>query len=68
MLLLYSAADLLGALVTALLLGQHSVLLGLMAAPFGGSLSIAAAAALILLRGGSPHLERKTVPPGVVWC
>jgi hypothetical protein len=67
MIIFYSAVSLLGAVVTALLLGQHSLMLGLMAAPFGGSLS-AAAAALILFRRSSPHLSRRTVPPGVVWC
>jgi hypothetical protein len=68
MVVFYSAASLFGALVTALLIGQHNLMLGLMAAPFGGSLSAAAAAALILFRRSSPPLKRKTVPPAVVWC
>jgi hypothetical protein len=68
MVIVYSTVSLLGGLITAMIVGQHSLPLGILAAPFGGSLSAVAAAALVFGKGGSPAREREVVPAGVVWC
>ena len=63
MIFIYMAASMIGGAATAALVGQHSVLLGLIAAPLGGSLSALAAAPLAA--AGS---RNEAVPPEVVWC
>ena len=50
-----------GAVLTAALVGQHSLLLGLLLAPFGGSLSALLLALLVLLR--SRRGPREPEPP-----
>jgi len=64
MIIIYMAASIIGGTATAALVGQHSLLLGLLAAPLGGSLS--ALAAIPLALGGLP--KRQSVPSDVVWC
>ena len=66
MLVLYALASVIGGLLTALLLGLYSPIVGLLVAPLGGSLLVVLAALLIAL----PSSSRKpsSVPPGVVWC
>ena len=66
MLILYAAASILGGTATAALVAPHGLLLGLLAAPFGGSLA-ALAVARLALPNSSPR-ARKAVPPDVVWC
>jgi hypothetical protein len=65
MLVMYLVASILGGGATAALVGQHSLLLGLLAAPLGGSLSALAAAPLALRR----FPKRPSLPSDdVVWC
>jgi hypothetical protein len=66
MVIVYMAASIIGGAATFSLVGQHSLLLGLLAAPLGGSLSALAATSLAA-RSPSPR-ERAAVPPEVVWC
>ncbi len=65
MAIIYMVASIIGGGATAALVGQHSLLLGLLAAPLGGSLSALAATPLALRR--SP--KRQALPSDdVVWC
>ena len=66
MLVLYMCASIIGGLLTALLLGAYSPIIGLLAAPLGGSFLITIAALLIALP--SPSRKESPIPPGVVWC
>jgi hypothetical protein len=68
MVIVYAAVSLLGALFTAMLFGQYGLLLGVFAAPFGGSLLALAAAALAFEVQGSQFYKRDIIPPEVVWC
>ena len=68
MVIVYSTVSLLGGLITAMTVGQHSLPLGILTAPFGGSLSAVAAAALVFGKASSLAREQEAVPPGVVWC
>ncbi len=68
MVIVYSAVSLIGGLATAMIVGQHNLPLGMLAAPFGGSLSAAAAAALVFGKASSLARDPEAVPPGVVWC
>jgi hypothetical protein len=68
MVIIYMVAAIIGTISTATLFGQHSVTLGVLAAPFGGSLVAGAAASLVYARHSLLSSERETVPPGVVWC
>ena len=74
MMIIYMAVSVAGATITALLAGVYNPVLGLLAAPFGGSL-LAAAAAFALawhhsfsrqIRASSR--ETRGIPSGVVWC
>ncbi len=68
MVIIYMVTAIIGALITASLLGQHSLTLGALAAPFGGSLVAGATAVLICAMHGCSSSEPEVVPPGVVWC
>ncbi len=67
MLVVYMCVSIFGGLMAALLFSQNGLMIGLLAAPLGGSFLVAAAAVLLALTSSSsrkPH----TVPHGVVWC
>jgi hypothetical protein len=65
MLIVYLVASIIGGGATAALVGQHSLLLGLLAAPLGGSLSALAAAPFAMHRSS----EWQALPSDdVVWC
>ena len=66
MIIVYMAASIIGGAATATLVGQHSLLLGLLAAPLGGSLAALVAAPLALQ--GSLSRKSHAIPPEVVWC
>jgi hypothetical protein len=68
MVIIYMVAAIAGAIITASLLGQHSLTLGTLAAPFGGSLVAGATAVLVYAMHGLSSSEPEVVPPGVVWC
>jgi hypothetical protein len=68
MVIIYMAAAMSGAIITASLLGQHSLILGALAAPFGGSLFAGATAVLVYAMHGWSPSEPEIVPPGIVWC
>ena len=68
MVIIYMVASIIGAIITATLLGHHSLTLGVLAAPFGGSLVAAATAVLVYAMHGLVHSKPETVPPGIVWC
>ena len=71
----YMALSILGALLTAMLVGlsQHSLLAAFLTAPIGGSLFAVMVALLLVARAeprgihASSHREGLVVPPGVVW-
>ena len=67
MIIIYMAVSIVGATITALLAGSQSWVLGLLAAPFGGSL-LAAAVVFALGQRHSSSREVQTIPPSVVWC
>ena len=64
MIIVYTTASIIGGAATVALGGQHSLLLGVLAAPLGGSL-VALATALFALRRSS---RTQTAPPDVIWC
>ena len=68
MVIIYMTAAIIGAIVTASLLGHYSLILGALAAPFGGSLAACATAVLVYAMHGLSSSEPEVVPPGVVWC
>ncbi len=68
MTIIYMVAAIIGAIITASLLGQHSPTLGVLTAPFGGSLVAGAIAVLICAMHGCSSSEPEVVPSGVVWC
>ncbi len=68
MIIVYVVASVLGGLFTAMLSGQYGLLLGLFAAPFGGSLLALAAATLAFDGQGSRSHKRDGIPPKIVWC
>lgn len=68
MVIIYMVAAIVGAITIATLLGHHSLTLGVIAAPFGGSLVAGAVAVLAYTMHSLPHSELEVVPPGVVWC
>ncbi len=68
MVIIYMVAAIIGATITASLLGQHSLILGVLAAPFGGSLVAGATAMLVFAMHGVSSSKPETVPPGIVWC
>jgi hypothetical protein len=65
MVVAYMVASIIGGGATAALVGQHSLLLGLLAAPLGGSVSVLAASVLALR--SSP---KRQIPlsDDLVWC
>ncbi len=67
MVIVYAVASLLGGLFTAMLSGQYGLLLGLFAAPFGGSL-LALAAAALAFGGQGIRSCKRVIPPKIVWC
>ena len=75
MLIAYMALSILGALLTAMLVGlsQHSLLTAFLTAPIGGSLFALMVVLLLVVRAeprgihASSHREGLVVPPGVVW-
>ena len=68
MVIVYAVASLLGGLFTAMLSGQYGLLLGMFAAPFGGSLLALAAAALAFGGQGVRSFKRDVISPEIVWC
>jgi hypothetical protein len=67
MVVAYAFLSIVGGLITAFLFGQNNLMVGLLAAPLGGSLLVAVAAPLYTLVYSSAR-EACHVPPGVVWC
>jgi hypothetical protein len=75
MVIVYMALSILGAMLTAMLVGlsQHSLLAAFLTAPIGGSLFAVMVALLLVARAQSrsihalSHREDLVVPPGVVW-
>ncbi len=65
MVIAYMVASIVGGGATAALVGQHSLLLGLLAAPLGGSLAASAAAALAPHRSPERHA---VLSDDVIWC
>ncbi len=65
MVIIYLASSLIGGAASAALIGQHSLLLGLLAAPLGGSLTAGAAA---LWAARELPLKKADIPQGVLWC
>ncbi len=68
MIIIYMVAAFIGAISTALLLGQHSLILGVLTPPFGGTFVAGATAVLVYAMRGSSSSEPEVIPPGVVWC
>ncbi len=68
MTIIYMVAAIIGAIITASLLGQHSLILGAVAAPFGGTFVAGATAVLVYAMQGLSSFEPEVVPPGIVWC
>jgi hypothetical protein len=68
MVIVYAVASRLGGLFTAILFGQYGLMLGLFAAPFGGSLLALSAAALAFDGQGVRSHKRDVIPPEIVWC
>jgi hypothetical protein len=66
MLLFYGFASIIGGLLTAMLLGSYSPIIGLLATPLGGSFLVALAALVVALP--SSTRKQSSIPPGVVWC
>ena len=64
MFVIYLAASVIGGAATAVLMGQHGLLIGLLMAPLGGSLFALAATLIALRRSRKP----RPIPPDVVWC
>ena len=67
MVVAYAFLAIIGGMITGFLLGQNNLMVGLLAAPLGGSLLVAVAAPLYSLVHSSSR-EARLVPPGVVWC
>ncbi|MPR12705.1 hypothetical protein [Microvirga tunisiensis] len=74
MVVAYAFLSIIGGLITAFLFGQNNLMVGLLAAPLGGSLLVAVAAPLYTLassslrKASSSTREASPVPSGVVWC
>ena len=68
MVIIYAIGSIIGAIATAILLGQHSLILAALMAPFGGSLTAGVVAAFVFALRSLPSSEPKRIPPGVVWC
>ena len=63
MVIIYMAAALIGGAITSALVWQQGLLLSILAAPLGGSLSALAAAPLVLRSS-----RAEAISPEVVWC
>ncbi len=68
MVIIYMVAAIIGAIITASLLGHHSLTFGVLVAPFGGSLAAGATAVLVYAMHGVSSSEPEVAPPGIVWC
>jgi branched-subunit amino acid transport protein len=68
MTIIYMVAAIIGAIITASLLGQHSLIWGALAAPFGGTFVAGATAVLVHAMRGLSSSEPEIIPPGVIWC
>ena len=74
MVVAYACLSIVGGLIAAFLFGQNNLMVGLLAAPLGGSLLVAVVASLYTLASfslrtaGSSTREASPVPSGVVWC
>jgi hypothetical protein len=62
MVIIYAVVSIVGAATTAALLGQHSLLFAVVAAPLGGSLSAAVCAVVF-----ASYDRSEAIPPHVVW-
>ena len=64
MIIVYAATSIVGGAAATALASQQNLLLGLLAAPIGGSLSVLAVALILLCRPA----RREALPSRIVWC